>query len=143
MEGMHIPRIEFSTKQAAIMIVLTIIVTTMGTAHGSVLAHHRENNTNRSSVIQHDGCRVKHSPLDTDGISHRDHMKMELALVSPEGMAGQCYIDSGCCTTIINRRSILQNIRPLVHPVTIKGLSGNLQIKYQADLRLPVQSSDG
>ena len=143
MEGMHIPRIEFSAKQAAIMIVLTIIVTTMGTAHESVLVHHRGNNTNRSSVIQHDGCRVKRSPLDADGIAHRDRMKRELALVSQQGMAGQCYIDSGCSTTIINRRSILQNIRPLVHPVTIKGLAGNIQIKYQADLRLPVQSSDG
>jgi hypothetical protein len=115
----------------------------MGSAHGATHVQHCVNNTIRSSAIKYDGCRMKHSPLDAEGMKHCQRMKRELALISQQGAVGQCYIDSGCSTTIINRRSILQSIRPLSHPVTIKGLAGNLQIKYQADLRLPVQGSGG
>ena len=47
-DGMHLPRIEFSAKQAAIMIIITILVTAMGTAHGATHAHPSANNTIRS-----------------------------------------------------------------------------------------------
>ena len=143
MDGTHLPRLEFSAKQIVIMMIVTIVVTTMGSAHGATHVQHCVNSTITSSLIHYNEYRTKHSPLDEEGMAHRQRMKRELALISQQGAVGQCYIDSGCSTTIINRRSILQNIRPLPHPVTIKGLAGNLQIKYQADLRLPVQGSGG
>ena len=142
MDGTHPPRLEFSGKRIAIMMIVTIVATTMGSAHGVTHLQHCVNSTIRSSTIHYDGYRTKHIPLDVEGIAHRQRMKGELALIS-QGAVGQCYLDSGCFTTIINRRSILQNIRPLSHPVTIKGLAGNMQIKYQEDLRLPVQGSGG
>ena len=142
MDGTHPPRLEFSGKRIAIMMIVTIVATTMGSAHGATHVQHCVNSTIRSSTIHYDGYRTKHSPIDAEGIAHRQRMKGELALIS-QGAVGQCYLDSGCFTTIINRRSILQNIRPLSHPVTIKGLAGNMQIKYQEDLRLPVQGSGG
>jgi hypothetical protein len=140
MDGMHLPRLDFSAKQIAIMIIITIMAVAMGSAYGSTHVQQYANNTFRPSAFLCNGCATKHSPLDAEGVAHRQRMKRELALISQQGAVGQCYIDSGCSTTIINRRSILHNIRPLPHPVTIKGLAGNLQIKYQADLRLPVEN---
>jgi len=35
MDGMHLPRLEFSVKQIGIMIIITIVATTMGSGHGS------------------------------------------------------------------------------------------------------------
>ncbi len=143
MDDLHIPRLELSAKQTSIMMIMTIVVTTMGSARGETHVKHCVHNTIQSSVIKYDTCRLKHSPLDVEGMQHGQHMKREQALISQQGVVGQCYIDSGCSTTIINRCSILQNIRPLSHPVTIKGLVGNLQIKCQVDLRLPVHGSGG
>ncbi len=143
MDDLHLPRLDISAKQITIMMIMTIVVTTMGSLHGATHVQHCVNETIRSSTIKHDGYRMKHSPLDVEDMKHCQHMKRELAMISQQGVVGQCYIDSGYSTTIINRRSILQSIRPLSHPVTIKGLAGNLQIKYQADLRLPVQGSGG
>jgi hypothetical protein len=134
MGDLHLPRLEFSAKQMTIMMIMNIVVTTVGSARGVTHVQRCVKNTIQSSTINYDACRLKHSPLDVGVMQHCQHMKRELALISQQGEVGQCYIDSGCSTTIINRCSILQNIRPLSHPVTIKGLVGNLQIKYQTDL---------
>ncbi len=67
MDGLPLPRLEFSAKQIAIMMIMTIVVTTMGSAHGATHVQHCVNNTIRSSAIKYDGCRMKHSPLDAEG----------------------------------------------------------------------------
>ena len=61
--GTPLPRIDFSVKYAAIMMIIAIGAATMGTAHGMNHVQHRANNTIGSPALQYDGNRAKHSRL--------------------------------------------------------------------------------
>ena len=53
MDGMHLPRLEFSAKQIAIMMIMTIVVTTIGSTHGVTHVQHCVNliiQSNRQSL---------------------------------------------------------------------------------------------
>jgi hypothetical protein len=86
---MHLTRLGFSVKQIAIMIIITIVATTMGSPHGSTHVQHYVNNTSKPSAFPYDGCESKHIPLDVEGVVHRQHMKRELTLISQQGAVGQ------------------------------------------------------
>jgi hypothetical protein len=54
----------------------------MGSAHGATHVQHCVNSAITSSSIHYNGYRTKHSPLDAEGMAHRQRMKRELALIS-------------------------------------------------------------
>ena len=66
----------------------------------------------------------------------------EFPLLSEIGMHdNRCFIDSGCSTSIISVKSILRNcsnMRKFLQQVPIAGLTGELGIRYSADIHIPV-----
>ena len=82
MDGLHLPRLEFSTRHIVIMMIMTIVVTAMGSAHGATHVQHCVNNTIRLSTIKFDRYRMKHSPSDVEGMKHCQCMKRTLAFTT-------------------------------------------------------------
>ena len=74
-------------------------------------------------------------------ISQRE---MEYCMQADSGMpTGRYFVDSCCSKTIVRKRHLLKNVRPLTTSARVAGLSGNKTINQQADLHLQVTDVNG
>ena len=83
-------------------------------------------------------------PMQINSSDYKSRPMDNMALLSSMGMAeNQCFINSGCSTSIIHDRTLLRNICPLPQPVLVAGLVGLVNIHLQADLHVPILNADG
>ena len=74
-------------------------------------------------------------------ISQRE---MEYCMQADSGMpTGRYFVDSCCSKTIVRKRHLLKNVRPLTTSARVAGLSGIKTIDQQADLHLLLTDLNG
>ena len=128
-----LPATNHGAKYAGFAMMAVILSLSISATRGEELLFNASSTAQFSTGI----TGIMHSlQINSGKFIQRSH---DMEFLSSMGMTeNQCFIDSGCSTSIIHDRSILRNICPLHKPVSVARLVGSVHIHLQDDLHMPV-----